>query len=100
VTFRVAPEHFDTVLAKYPYEEKQLPPGYKYWMPYGVGGYPVLRDDPTAYGFLIPGDLGDYPRERIAYCFSYSEPAPGGGLRVKVFANKDKTPVYLVGFYD
>lgn len=80
VIFRIAPEDFGAVLSRYPYEEEQLPPDYELWIPDGVG---------------------DYPKEPVVYRYSHHVPEPrGGGLWVSVFANKDKSLVYLIGSYD
>ncbi|MHC4198362.1 MAG: hypothetical protein ACYSU0_00025 [Planctomycetota bacterium] len=80
VIFRIAPEDFDAVLSRYPYEEKQLSPDYEPWIPDGVG---------------------DYPKEPMVYRYSHHVPKPrGGGLWVSVYANKDKSLVYLIGTYD
>ncbi len=79
VIFRIAAEDFDAVLSKYPYEEKVLFPGEDPWIPDGIG---------------------DYPKEPMVHCYVHSVPGPGGGLWVRVYSNKNKSLVYLLGSYD
>lgn len=75
----IAPEDFDAALSRYPYQEKRLPEGYEPWIRDGLN-YSI--------------------EEPMVYCYSYSEPGPGGGLHVSVFANEGRNLVYVHGGVD
>ena len=79
VIFRIAPEDFSAVLAKYPYDEGRIEEGLEPWVPDEFAG---KIDRP------------------LVYSYSYSEPGPGGGLHVNLYANGEKSQVLLVGSYD
>jgi hypothetical protein len=82
ISFKISPNEFEQVLTRYPYEMCEHPKG-------------VKLDFSKRKGYTIQN-----PREPLVVGYHYSEPGPGGGLRISIYSNSSRDTVYVVRSYD
>jgi len=87
VSFRIAPADFPRVITRYPYVQSANPDGFELSVLKDVR---ESRDD-----FPV-----EYPSEPMVLCYRHSMPGPGGGLHVSIYANAEKSLVYVIGSFN
>ena len=86
-SFRIAPDDFDQILVRYPYQMQSDPDGLEIW------------DLKQLIRWRKACPLC-YPQEPMVVSYRHDMASPDGGLHVVVYSNRSRDVVYVLGGYE